>query len=78
MENVSEKIFEKGKKLVEEKRIIKDVENEKRIHFKVLGDTEEHIVIYNKLTGEYECECSWNTLKHKECSHVVACKIING
>ncbi len=77
MEDISESILEKGKKLVEEKRVIRDVENEKRTHFKVLGDSEEHIVIYNKLENMYECDCSWNTLKHKECSHVVSCKILN-
>ncbi len=74
--DVSQSILEKGKKLVEEKRVMKDVDSEKRIHFKVLGDTEEHIVIYDKNKNTYECDCSFNTLKYKECSHIVGCKIV--
>ncbi len=73
MREPSAKIIEKARELVSQNRVIKDVDSEKRIHFKVLGDTEEHIVTYNKLKDIYDCDCSFFTLRHKTCSHITAC-----
>lgn len=78
MESVSRAILAKGRKLVEEGRISRDVESERRVHFRVAGDTEEHIVIYDKAKKSYDCDCNFSTLKHKACSHIVGCKISSG
>jgi hypothetical protein len=76
MTEISKKILEKAKKLIKEGRVIKDIENDKRIHFKVWGDSEEYIVIYDKFKNTYNCDCSWATLRNKLCSHALACKIL--
>ncbi len=78
MAGVSKSILEKGRKLVEEGRVSKDVDSDRRTHFNVAGDTEEHIVIYDKVKGTWDCDCNFSTLKHKSCSHIVGCKILNG
>ncbi|HLC59028.1 MAG TPA: hypothetical protein VJH34_00715 [archaeon] len=75
---ISRNIIKKAKELVESNRVTRDAEGYKRIHFKVIGDSEEHIVIYNKEKKTYECECSWATLKHRICSHALASMMING
>jgi hypothetical protein len=74
---ISEEIKTKAKKLLKEGKVKKEVETEKRIHFKVQGETETHSVIFDKKSGEWECDCQYSTLREKECSHILACKIIN-
>ena len=74
---ISRNIIKKAKELVESNRVTRDAEGYKRIHFKVIGDSEEHIVIYNKEKKTYECDCSWNTLKNRTCSHIVGSMMVN-
>ena len=73
-----DRIFEKGKQLFEGGRVAKEIDSEKRAHFKVIGDTEVHSVILDKESGEYECDCKWSTLKKIECSHIAAAKLFEG
>jgi len=72
---VSKRIDNKAKQLVEEDKIVKDVETDKRVHFKVMGTEDMHSVIFKKDTKEWECDCKYSTLKRKECSHIAACKL---
>ena len=70
--------FEKERKariLLREGRVKKDVETAKRIHFRVIGDTEEHFVVYDKEKKKWFCDCKYMSLKGEECSHVIACKL---
>ena len=65
-------IVSKAEKLVQENKVKREVENEKRAHFAVEGETEVHSVIFDKLKNEWTCDCSYNTLKGKTCSHIMA------
>jgi hypothetical protein len=75
---VSEAVKRKAKELYAEGKIIKDLETEKRIHFKVMGTKDMHSVIFKKDEKEWECDCKYSTLKGKECSHILACKFMVG
>jgi hypothetical protein len=75
MEKISKVIRKKGLKLLRQERIKKDVETEKRIHFLVKGETEEHIVIYDKILDRWSCDCRYFALKERTCSHIYGSKI---
>lgn len=77
MGDISREIEEKGLQLFKEGKAIKEVETDKRIHFRVMGETENHSVIFDKERNKWKCDCSWNTLKKKECSHILACQNLN-
>ncbi|MBI2543396.1 MAG: hypothetical protein HYW24_04385 [Candidatus Aenigmarchaeota archaeon] len=72
MEKLSKEIIEKGKYLMKEGKVKKDIDTEKRIHFTVQGDSEEHSVIYEKTEKEWKCDCKFNSLHQKRCSHIFA------
>jgi hypothetical protein len=76
MNQTSESIIKKAKLLVEQKRVKKELDSDKRIHYKVLGDTEQHSVIFDKTKKTWECDCPYSTLKRMECSHIVAAKML--
>lgn len=67
--------FEKARKLVSEGRIEKEIATDKRIHFKVLGETEEHSVVFNRQKNTWSCDCRYSSLQKKECSHIIAAKM---
>ena len=69
-------VVDKAEKLVQEKKIRKEVETDKRAHFVVQGTLEEHSVIFDKMKNEWSCDCSYNTLKRKICSHIVAAQTV--
>ena len=66
----------KAEKLIMENKVRKEVETDKRAHFSVQGESGEHSVIFDKAKGEWSCDCSYNTLKGKTCSHIVASRKI--
>lgn len=74
MEKTSKRTIDKGYLLFKEGRVKKEVETEKRIHFKVQGETDYHSVIFDKEKHEFSCDCSYSTLKGKECSHILGVK----
>lgn len=47
----------------------------RRDYFKVDGETEKHSVIHDKTSGKWSCDCKFNSMKGRECSHIYACKI---
>jgi hypothetical protein len=69
---VSEKIKAKAEQLLQEKKVKKELETDRRIHFSVQGTSEVHSVIYEKQRKKWSCDCSYNSLKNKICSHIVA------
>jgi hypothetical protein len=71
----SDEISKKASSIVQSGGVTKDVETDKRIHFKVRGETEMHSVIYDKTKSSWECDCRYYTLKGRLCSHVLAAKI---
>lgn len=73
MERVRKKA--KGVKLYKLGRVRLLLETDKRIHFRVRGETEEHSVIFDKVKGEWSCDCKFFSLKEKECSHLIACEL---
>lgn len=74
-EKVSETIKEKGRKLFEEGKVTKDLETDRRIYFRVKGETESHSVIFDKEKNELECDCQYWSLRLKTCSHTFACSL---
>ena len=72
MENASNAIREKGSQLFKNGKVEKKVETDKRIHFKVVGETEEHSVIFDKEKDRWECDCRYFALNRKKCSHIIA------
>lgn len=71
---ISEEVKSKAENLLKEGKVKKEIETEKRIHFKVIGETETHSVIFEKEKGKWECDCAYSTLKEGICSHIVASK----
>jgi hypothetical protein len=71
---VSEKIKAKAEMLVQDKKVKKDIETERRIHFFVQGTDEVHSVIFDKVKNDWTCDCSYSSLKSKVCSHIIACQ----
>lgn len=71
------KIEEKGKKIFDEGKAAKTIETDKRAHFEVFGDTDTHSVIFDKVKGKWSCDCKYSALQNKDCSHVVACKLLS-
>lgn len=79
METVSKEIAEKSVKILKGGRVKKEIETDRRIHFVVHGETQEHSVIFDKVKGRYTCDCRYSTLQRKECSHIVSAKLfLNG
>lgn len=74
-EDVSKGIKEKGCKLFEAGKVIKDLETDRRIFFRVEGETESHSVIFDKEKNELECDCQYWSLRMKTCSHTFACSL---
>lgn len=73
---ISDEIKIKAKKLIERKKVREEIETDKRMHFKVKGETEEHSVIFDKEKNEFSCDCPYFTLKEKYCSHIEAARIL--
>jgi len=70
--------FEKERKariLLREGKVKKDMETAKRIHFRVLGRSGEHSVIYDKEKRKWLCDCTYMSLHGEYCSHVLACQM---
>ncbi len=74
MKNISKKTKEKASLLLKEGKVIKEVETDKRIHFKVISK-ETHSVIFDKEKNTWECDCKWGSLREKHCSHILACNL---
>lgn len=72
MEKISNEIIQKGKILFEKGKVTKDIDTEKRIYFTVEGESEKHSVIFEKRKEEWKCDCKFNSLHHKKCSHILA------
>jgi len=78
MGKVSKDVKEKGALLLREGKVKKEIETDKRIHFKVQGETEEHSVIFDKAKGELICDCKWSSLKKGVCSHAYCVMLLLG
>jgi len=76
MGSISNSIEKKAAALLREGRVKKDVETDRRIHFLVHGETDDHIVVYDKVKEEWSCDCKFSSLREKECSHVYASKLL--
>ena len=72
MEKLSKEIIQKGKLLLKSGKVTKDMDTEKRIYFTVEGESEDHSVIFEKEKKEFKCDCKFNSLHHKKCSHILA------
>ncbi|MCS7123311.1 MAG: hypothetical protein RMJ17_01920 [Candidatus Aenigmarchaeota archaeon] len=70
------KLYKKLKayKLLREDKVKKDLETGKRIYF-VVKSTEEYSVFFDKEKDKWFCDCKYFSLKLKECSHIIACKL---
>ena len=73
---ISEEVKTKAQNLLKEGKVKKEVETDKRIHFKVQGETETHSVIFDKESREFFCDCPYFTLKEGYCSHIEAVRIL--
>lgn len=77
MGNISEATKKKGQRLYEKGRVKKELETQRRTHFTVHGDTEKHSVIFDKERKGWVCDCRYFSLKQKECSHILAAKLLS-
>lgn len=68
--NVSKDVGKKAMNLFKSNRVRLDLETDKRMHFKVQGDSEEHSVIFDKEKNAWQCSCKFSTLKDSLCSHI--------
>lgn len=78
MEKLSNEIIWKGKLLLEKGKVTKDLDTEKRIYFTVEGESEKHSIIFEKRKKEWKCDCKYNSLHHRRCSHIFACMLKEG
>jgi len=76
MEEISARIKAKAEQLIQDKKVKKEVETHKRVHFSVVGTEEIHSVIYDKGKNKWFCDCSYNSLKNKTCSHIVSAQLL--
>ncbi|MEM7821561.1 MAG: hypothetical protein QXX38_01975 [Candidatus Aenigmatarchaeota archaeon] len=74
-DKISSEVEKKGYLLFKEGKIKKELETERRIHFKIFGKSNVHSVIFDKVKNEFNCDCKYSTLKFKECSHIFASKL---
>ncbi len=75
MEKTSNEIIQKGKILFEKGKVTKDIDTEKRTYFTVEGESEKHSVIFEKEKKKWKCDCQYNSLHQKTCSHAYACML---
>ena len=75
MDKISEEVRKKGYTLFKNGNVKKELETAKRIHFKVVGETETHSVIFDKIKNEWGCDCRFFALKERGCSHIYAAKL---
>jgi len=75
MENISNEVRKKGYSLFKDNKVVKEIETDKRIHFKVVGETDTHSVIFDKEKDAWFCDCEWGSLNKGICSHVYAAKL---
>ena len=64
---------DKAKKLISEGKVSLDMNTVKRIFFTVTS-TEPHSVFFDKDRVEWQCDCRYNAVKSKTCSHILAAK----
>lgn len=74
MEKISNRILNKAGELIKEGKVKREFETARRVHFKVFGKTGEHSVIFDKEKNIFSCDCKWNSLKERICSHILASK----
>lgn len=72
---VSQETRRKGTKLFEEGMVKEDLETDKRIHFRVIGESDVHFVIFDKEKNQFSCDCAFFTLHQKKCSHIIAAEL---
>jgi hypothetical protein len=72
---VSKGVREKGLRLFKEGRVKKEMDSNRRTYFNVEGETEKHSVIHDKTEDKWSCDCKFNSMKGRECSHIYACKV---
>lgn len=75
-DRVSKEIRKKSYLLFKEGKVKKELETEKRIHFKVEGETDIHSVIFDKEKNSWLCDCKYFSLKEKECSHIISAQLL--
>lgn len=75
-DEISREVRKKAYLLFREGKVKKELETDKRIHFKVFGDTDIHSVIFDKERNKFSCDCRYSTLQRKECSHIIATKLL--
>ena len=75
MVGVSWKTRRKGYWLFKNGKVLKEIETEKRCHFTILNEEENHQVIYDKEKENWSCDCRFFALKLSDCSHIIACKL---
>ncbi len=65
----------KARRILREGRVRLDFKSEKRIYFTVYS-REVHSVIFDRERNEFNCDCKYFSVKQKECSHIIACKLL--
>ena len=76
MNKPSKEVRRKGYALFKRGDIKKELDTDKRVHFTVKGETEEHSVIFDKIKNKWFCDCRYASLGKGECSHIYAAKLL--
>jgi hypothetical protein len=74
--NISAAVEKKAWQIFRAGKVKKELETLKRIHFKIEGETEEHMVVFDKQKQKFSCDCRYFSLTQKECSHILASKLM--
>jgi uncharacterized Zn finger protein len=72
---VSNQVREKGIRLFRKGCVKRELDTDKRIHFSVQGESDKHSVIFDRSKASWSCDCRFNSMKGKECSHIYACRL---
>ena len=73
---VSTRTERKGYWLFKQRKVSKDLETDKRIHFIVYSQEKDHFVILDKKKNEFTCDCEYFSLHLKPCSHIIAAQFL--
>ena len=73
--NLSKEVRDKGIRLFRTDSVKKELDTDRRAYFAVHGETEKHSVIFDKTRNMWSCDCKFNSMKGRECSHIYACKL---
>ena len=72
---VSQSVKNKGTRFLLDGKVKEDMDSKRRKYFTVQSENDTYSVILDKLQQIWSCDCKFNSMKQRECSHIYACKM---